>query len=243
MAGRFKSYFLRGLAVLLPTILTIGIFVWGYKFIQDNISVHINRGLVRLTMSFKGLEWDEPSNEAVKQVWSKFWVDGWGSIAGFLIALVAVCVVGALFASVMGRTLWRMVEKFIMNTPVLRKVYPYVKQITDFLLVQEQRERLPFSRVVAVEYPRKGIWSVGFVTGAGVEKVVNNVKKEFFTILIPTSPTPFTGFVIMVPRRQTIDLDMTVEEALRFTVSGGVISPGQKKPVPVLPKPDMEAQG
>jgi hypothetical protein len=87
MAGRFRSYFLRGLAVLLPTILTIGIFVWGYKFIQNNISIHINRGLVRLTMSVKGLEWDDQSNEAVKQVWSKFWVDGWGSIAGFLIWL------------------------------------------------------------------------------------------------------------------------------------------------------------
>jgi len=224
----------------LPTIVTIGIFVWGYKFIQNNISVHINRGLVRLTMSVKGLEWDDPSNELVKQVWNRFWVDGWGSIAGFLIALVAVCVVGALLASVMGRTLWRMVEKFIMNTPVLRKVYPYVKQVTDFLFAQEEQGRPPFSRVVAVEYPRKGIWSVGFVTGSGLEKVVNNVKKEFLTILIPTSPTPFTGFIIMVPRNKTIDLDMTIEEAFRFTVSGGVIAPGQKKGVAALPKPDSE---
>ncbi len=224
----------------MPTILTIGIFVWGYKFIQNNISVHINRGLVRLTMLVKGLEWDDPSNELVKQVWNKFWVDGWGSIAGFLIALVAVCVVGALLASVMGRTLWRMVEKFIMNTPVLRKVYPYVKQVTDFLFAQEEQGRPPFSRVVAVEYPRKGIWSVGFVTGSGLEKVVNNVKKEFLTILIPTSPTPFTGFIIMVPRNKTIDLDMTVEEAFRFTVSGGVITPGQKKGLAALPKPDSE---
>ena len=224
----------------MPTIVTIGIFVWGYKFIQNNISVHINRGLVRLTMSVKGLEWDDPSNELVKQVWNRFWVDGWGSIAGFLIALVAVCVVGALLASVMGRTLWRMVEKFIMNTPVLRKVYPYVKQVTDFLFAQEEQGRPPFSRVVAVEYPRKGIWSVGFVTGSGLEKVVNNVKKEFLTILIPTSPTPFTGFIIMVPRNKTIDLDMTIEEAFRFTVSGGVIAPGQKKGVAALPKPDSE---
>jgi len=239
MPGRFKSYFLRGLAVLLPTILTIGIFVWGYKFIQNNISIHINRGLVRLTMLVEG---DDPSNEAVKQDWSRFWVDGWGSIAGFLIALVAVCAVGALLASVMGRTLWRMVEKFIMNTPVLRKVYPYVKQVTDFLFAQEEQGRQPFSRVVAVEYPRKGIWSIGFVTGSGIEKVVNNVKKEFLTVFIATSPTPFTGFVIMVPRKQTIDLDMTIEEAFRFIISGGVIAPSQKKGVAALPKPDLENQ-
>ena len=236
---RFKSYFLRGLAVLLPTILTIWVFVWGYTFIQENISIHINRGLVRLTMWTKGLEWDAKSNEAVKQVWIDFWVHGWGSIAGFIIALVAVCIVGALLASVVGRTLWRTIEKFIMNTPVLRKIYPYVKQVTDFLLVQEQKERLPFSRVVAVEYPRKGIWSVGFVTGSGLEKVVDSIKREFVTVLIPTSPTPFTGFIIMVPRKHTIELDMTIEEALRFTVSGGVITPGKGQAVAALPKPDL----
>jgi len=228
--------------VLLPTILTIWIFVFGYGFIQDNISIHINRGLVRLTMLVKGLEWDDKNNELIKEVWINFWVNEWGSIAGFLIALIAVCVVGALLASVVGRTLWRMVEKFIMNTPVLSKVYPYVKQVTDFLFAQEEKDRLPFSRVVAVEYPRKGIWSVGFVTGSGLEKVVNNVRKEFLTILIPTSPTPFTGFVIMVPKKQTIDLDMTIEEALRFTVSGGVIAPGQKQGMAALPEPDSEGQ-
>jgi len=71
---------------------------------------------------------------------------------------------------------------------------------------------------------------------------VNNVRKEFLTILIPTSPTPFTGFVIMVPKKQTIDLDMTIEEALRFTVSGGVIAPGQKQGMAALPEPDSEGQ-
>ena len=247
MAGRLKSYFFRGLAVLLPTILTIGIFVWGYQFIQDNISVHINRGLVRLHMFSLGFEWNpEGSDEEKeswaeqKQIWTKYWVDGWGSIAGFLIALIVVCVVGALLASVVGRSLWRMVEKFIMNTPVLSKVYPYVKQVTDFLFAQEEQEKLPFSRVVAVEYPRKGIWSLGLVTGSGLTKVVDNVRKEFLTILIPTSPTPFTGFVIMVPKKQTMDMDMTIEEAFRFTVSGGVITPNQKQDMAALPQPQNE---
>ncbi len=220
----------------MPTILTIGIFVWGYNFIQNNISIHINRGLVRLIMFLRG------ESGISKEDLTEILVDGTGSVIGFLIALVAVCVVGAIFASVMGKTLWRMIEKFIMSTPVLRKVYPYVKQITDFLFAQEEQDRLPFSRVVAVEYPRKGIWSVGFVTGSGLEKVVDNVRKEFLTILIPTSPTPFTGFVIMVPKKQTIDLDMTIEEALRFTVSGGVIAPGQKQGMAALPEPVSENQ-
>ena len=216
----------------MPTILTIWIFFWGYKFIQDNISIHIKRGLVELIIAVGGS----------KEELSKFWIDAALSIAGFLVALIAVCIVGALLASVAGKTLWRIIEKFIMNTPFLRRVYPYIKQVTDFLFAQEQREKLSFSRVVAVEYPRKGIWSVGMVTGSGLEKVAGELKREMLTVFIPTSPTPFTGFVIMVPRKQTIDLDMTIEEAFRFTVSGGVITPSDRQVADTLPKVDLESK-
>ena len=218
---RFKSYFLRGLAVLLPTILTIWIFIWGYKFIQGNISVHINRGLVRLIMLTHGIDWH---NVDARKPLADFWVYGWGSIAGFLIALVVVIMVGAALASVVGRTLWRTIEKFIMNTPFLRQVYPYIKQITDFLLKPEEQKKL-FSRVVLVEFPRKGLWSIGMVTGSGIKKIVDKVEKEFLTVFIAHAPSPITGFVILVPKDEVIDAGMTIEEALRFIVSGGVISP------------------
>jgi len=231
-----KSYFFRGLAVLLPTILTIGIFVWGYGFIRDKISAPINRQIVNLHFWLGGMK----GNDALDKL-TRFWVDGWGQIAGFVLALIIVFIVGALLASVVGKALWRLVERFIMNTPLLRRVYPYVKQVTDFFLTQEEQESL-FSRVVAVEYPRKGIWSVGFVTGSGIEKVMENSKKEFLTVLIPTSPTPFTGFIIIVPKKQTIALDMTVEEALRFTVSAGVITPLGGHEI-VLPEADLENKG
>lgn len=272
LTRRFKGYFLRGLAVLLPTILTIWLFVWGYTFIQTKISVHINRGLVYV-ISRVAHEQVEVTDKEVRAYLlkvkpdlsdnegelaihaqredvrqkvriqklradlAKTWVDGPGSIAGFLVAVVAVCVLGALLASYVGRSLWRTVEKFIMNTPFLRKVFPYVKQITDFLLTNEDQRQL-FRRVVAVEYPRKGIWSLGFVTGSGLQEVVSTVRREFLTVIIPTSPTPFTGFVITVPKRQTIDLDMTIEEAFRFIVSGGVIAPGTEQATAALAKSD-----
>ncbi|HDZ68821.1 MAG TPA: DUF502 domain-containing protein [Phycisphaerales bacterium] len=239
---RFKSYFLRGMAVLLPTMLTIWIFIWGYGFIQENISIHINRGLVRLIMFVQG------EGGVSKDVLDTIWVKGPGSIAGFIMALIAVCMVGALLASVVGRTLWRIIEKFIMNTPFLKRVYPYIKQVTDFFLTQDGQDKLSFSRVVAAEYPRKGIWSIGMVTGSGLKKVVDNIEKELLTVFVPTSPTPFTGFIIMVPKEQTIDLDMTIEEAFRFTVSGGVITPGNNQTatataaVSALPKTDSESK-
>jgi uncharacterized membrane protein len=199
---------------------TIWIFVLIYSFIQDNVGSHLRGGLDWMMRKIAGA--------AFVDNLAKYWWNVAMSAASFLIVVLIICLAGALLASVVGRSLWRMVENFIMNTPLLRRVYPYVKQITDFVLTQEEQKKM-FSRVVAVEYPRKGIWSVGFVTGSGIEKVVNNVKKEFLTILIPTSPTPFTGFVIMVPKKQTIELDMTVEEALRFTVSAGVIAPSRAR--------------
>ncbi len=227
---RFKSYFLRGLAVLLPTILTIWICVWIYQFIQAKISIHVNRALVRLIVLVQG------EGGISREELTDIFVEGTaGSVIGFLIAIAIVCLVGALLASVVGRALWRIIEKFIMNAPVLRRVYPYVKQITDFVLTPEEQAKL-FSRVVALEYPRKGIWSIGFVTGSGLRKVAENEKKEFLTVLIPNSPTPVTGYVIVVPKEQTIALDMTIEEAFRFTISAGVIAPNSQQMSVALPK-------
>jgi uncharacterized membrane protein len=233
---RFKSYFLRGLAVLLPTILTLWIFIGLYRFIQDNISIHINRGLVRLIMFIQS------EGGISKEELMDIFVEGTaGSTVGFLLAVAAVFLVGALLASVVGRAVWRFIEDFIMNTPFLRRIYPYVKQVTDFVLTPEEQEKM-FSRVVALEYPRKGIWSIGLVTGSGLRKVAENVEKEFLTVLIPNSPTPVTGYVIMVPKEQTIALDMTIEEAFRFAISAGVVAPDSQR-THALPKVLAEHEG
>jgi uncharacterized membrane protein len=198
--------------------------MWGYRFIHQRIGVHIERGIKYLIILAGGSEAEL----------EKLWIDAALSMAGFLIALVVVFIVGALLASVVGRAVWRMIEKFIMNTPILRRIYPYVKQVTDFVLTQEEQKRM-FSKVIAVEYPRKGIWSIGLVTGSGLKKIVDNVEKEFLTILIPNSPTPVTGYVIMVPKEDTIALDMSIEEAFRFAISAGVITPaGQQVPAALL---------
>jgi len=226
---RLKSYFLRGLAVLLPTILTIWILGWAYKFIQENVSIYINRGLVWLIVCVQG-EGGIPEKRLAEIL-----VEGTaGSIIGFLVGLVVVCLVGALLASVVGKAVWRLSESFIMTVPVLKRIYPYVKQVTDFVLTPQEQQKL-FSRVVAAEYPRNGMWSIGFVTGSRHIKVAENVEKEFLIVMIPTAPTPVTGYVIMVPKEQTITLDMTVEEAFRFIISAGVVAPDSQR-WPTLPE-------
>ena len=253
--GNFRTYFLRGMAALLPTILTIWIFWQCYVFIQEKVSVHVNRGVVRgLVTAF---DWYPVVTDEEKQAFAiqenpqlvgdsvkiaqriqdediirgtriavaeDFWVYGRGQITGFVVAIVGVCMIGAFLASVVGRTLWHVIEKALANVPLVKQVYPYIKQVTDFLLAKKS---LSFSRVVAFQYPRKGTWSIGLVTGNGLKKVVNTLDKEFLTVFVPTSPTPFTGYVIMTQKDETIDLDMSIEEALRYIISGGVITPSE----------------
>lgn len=253
----FRTYFFRGMAALLPTILTIWIFVQFYIFVQKNVSNHINRGVVKIfivTIDWYPAVTDdqkrtyalslEPELAADKKALEarmqekdiidgtrtreaeKYWVKGPGQITGFIVALVGICFIGAFLASVVGKTLWRFFERMVMNLPLIKKVYPYIKQITDFVLT---KKKLSFNKVVAVQYPRKGMWSVAMVTGTGLQKVVDDSQKDLLTVFVPTSPTPFTGYVIMVARDETIELEMTIEEALRFTISGGVITPAEHK--------------
>jgi uncharacterized membrane protein len=214
----FKTYFFRGMAALLPTILTIWIFVQCYIFIQDKISIYINKALVQV------LVW-------VNKGWSKefldaFWVYGPGKITGFIITIIGVVIVGAFLASVVGRTLWHFFERIFFKIPLIKQVYPYVKQVTDFFLI---RKELSFNRVVAVEYPRKGLWSIGLVTGEGLQVLGRNLKRDFLTVFVPSSPTPFTGYVITVPKEEVVEVNLTIEEALRFIISGGVITPTEHR--------------
>jgi uncharacterized membrane protein len=215
--GRFRGYFLRGLGVLLPTVLTIWLILWGFNFINDKISVHIKHLIIF------GIKLGGGSEATLTNFWSSWFL----SIAGFLIALGIVYVVGIVFASVLGRGIWQYIERLMANIPLLKQIYPYIKQMTDFFFKQEETKKI-FSRVVAVEYPRKGIWSVGYVTGSGIKKIVEGQNKEFVTVLIPTAPTPFGGFLIIVPKEEVVDLDMSIEEALRFILSAGVIVPGEQ---------------
>ncbi len=225
----FRTYFFRGIAALLPTILTLWIFIQCYIFVQDKVSVYINKGIVRLISYF--------TNRYTTGFLYDFWVEGPGKITGFFVAIISVCFIGAFLASFAGKTLWRITERAFSKIPLVKKVYPYIKQITDFLLAKKE---LSASKVVALQYPRVGVWSVGMVTGNGIKKIRDSFEKEFLTVFVPTSPTPFTGYVIMTPKDETIELDMTLEDALRFTISGGVITPAEREAFKAIANKDVD---
>jgi uncharacterized membrane protein len=156
-------------------------------------------------------------------------------LLGFLIAIILVYFMGFFLASFLGRTSWRAAERLLYRIPLIRAIYPNVKQVTDFLLTERSVE---FSGVVAVQYPRKGIWSVGLSTGGPMQQVQKRATSDLVTVFIPSSPTPVTGYVIQVPREDVIELNMTIDEGLRFTISGGVIKPEAALPAAAAPGED-----
>jgi uncharacterized membrane protein len=143
-------------------------------------------------------------------------------LIGLVVAIVAVYVIGRVLGGYIGRKIYHRLERLLISVPVFKQVYPYIKQVVDFLFSDEKQ--MSFNRVVMVEYPRKGIWSLGFQTGGSL-KGVADAAGETATIFIPCAPTPFTGYVISVPRDDVMDISMTVEEAVRFIVSAGVVMP------------------
>lgn len=158
---------------------------------------------------------------------------------GFLIAIALVYAIGFVLTGLIGRATLRMAESVLLRIPFIRAIYPNIKQVTDFLIGDRQYE---FGGVVAVQYPRKGIWSVGLLTGQAMSTIEEHADSTgLVTIFIPSSPTPITGYTITVPKEDVIELAISLDEALRFTISGGVIRPPSEGGQPEMAMKDVSA--
>ena len=251
----FRHFFVRGLAIVLPSILTIWIIFVAYQFVQNRIADPLNAGIRELLVrspwpavfvdekdqakrSLAGDDlagWQNAKNgelwlerhvrrQKLAHWWSKYSLPL--DLIGLVVAILLIYVVGAVLGSFIGRRLYARGEELISTVPVIKQVYPSVKQVTEFLVgPADGTSKVKFSRVVAVEYPRRGIWSVGLVTGSTMRMVQQRAGSPCLTVFVPSSPTPFTGYVITVPEVDTVDLPLTIEEALRFAISAGVVVP------------------
>lgn len=208
-----RNLFFMGLAALLPTIITILILVVAFNFLNDNIANPIGRGVIKLLGLILG--------DNVAFLKEKVWI---ASVLGFPIAIIIVFVVGYLAASWIGKKFFKIIETWFLNRfPVIRSIYPYAKQFSDLFLSEEKR--VAFKKVVAIQYPRQGLYSLAFVTSEGMNDLNNATGKTFITVFIPSSPTPFTGYTIFVPREDIIELSLSVDEAIRLAISAGVLIP------------------
>ncbi len=148
------------------------------------------------------------------------------SIPGFglILAVAILLLTGMLAANLFGRRLVAIWEGLVNRIPLVRTIYVSVKQVAESLLGAGNQS---FRKAVAVEYPRRGILSLGFQTGKALHTVDQKTKEPLMSVFIPTTPNPTSGFIIMVPETDVHDLDITVEEAFKYIISLGVISEGQ----------------
>jgi uncharacterized membrane protein len=166
---------------------------------------------------------------------------------GLILSLVVIYIIGAFVANVMGRSLLNLGEKLLEKIPLLRWFYFSSKQLLEAIFVQGQDS---FRRAILVEYPRKGIYSIGFVTGEARSEFDKNVPGRAYTVFVPTTPNPTSGYLIIVPEAETIPLSWSVDDAFRIIISAGVLMPGEGNflngPSDLLAskdKPDGDLQG
>lgn len=144
------------------------------------------------------------------------------SAVSLSMAIVAMYFIGRFVTARIGKWFVRKLEGALVRVPLVRNVYSTVKQVTDFVLSEREVE---FQRVVALEYPRAGSWTLGFVTGEGMLDCAAVVREPMITVLVPTSPVPAGGFTVMVSKSSVIDLNLTIDQAVQFVVSCGVLIP------------------
>ncbi|MGD9691984.1 MAG: DUF502 domain-containing protein [Phycisphaerales bacterium] len=255
-SGDFKRFFLRGLTILLPSVLTLWLLWAAFLFVQRNVAEPINSGIrqglllvvPRVLPQSDLPDWfvvppdkltaareqrraegqltvgDDALRRQIRaQNLKQYWNDRWYlRLIGLAVAIMLFYLTGLVLGGFFGRRIYTRVEAWFTRLPVFKQVYPSVKQLVDFVLGQKQLE---FNRVVMVEYPRKGIYTVGLGTGPAIPAMERVVGRECMTVFIPSTPTPVTGFTITVPKDEVVELSMSIDEAFKFVVSGGVLIP------------------
>jgi uncharacterized membrane protein len=171
---------------------------------------------------------------------------------GLSVPLLSLILIGLMARNIVGRWLLDTGETVVNAIPLAGPVYKTLKQLLETLL-QDSRER--FSRVVLVEYPRRGIWALGFVTGTLGARMTPFLSGQMLSLFIPTSPNPTTGWYAVVPEQDVVTLDMSIEDAFKLIISGGIVSPNwsalasansdrrlELEPLPTLSHPERQEE-
>lgn len=145
---------------------------------------------------------------------------------GFALTVLIIFLVGFFATYIIGAELFKLGEWVLYRLPIVKSIYSAVKQINDVLFMQKSAEE--YRRACLVEYPRKGIWSIGFITSDAAAEIETKAKEKMINIFVANTPTPATGFTIVVPARDVILLDMRIEDAFKYVISGGVLKPPEQ---------------
>lgn len=195
--SKIRRYFVTGLLVTLPIFITAYLLFVIFRFI-DGI-------------------WGKVINFYLRK-YLGFGIPG----LGFILGVLTVFIIGFITTNLFGKRLFVAIENWFLRLPVIKQVYPAAKQIVDSLV---SRDKPAFKKVVLVEYPSKGIWSIGFLTNESFKEANEKSGKELIHIFIATTPSPLTGFLVLFPKDEVKILDISVEQGVKLIVSGGIVKP------------------
>jgi uncharacterized membrane protein len=196
----FRNAFFSGLLLLAPLAVTI----WAFTSIID----------------FVGGRFRPIFFAYVPDTWSEhtlFW-----DVLATIIVVLLVTGFGYISRYVLGKYFFSVGERFMQSIPGVNAVYNTVKQIVDTF---STKNRNLFNKVVLVEFPRKGIWAMGFLTNKAQSEAQVRTGEECWTVFVPTSPNPTSGFLVLIPRREIVELEMSVGEGMKMVISGGAVVP------------------
>ena len=200
-----KKYFITGLLIWIPLAITFMVLAWIVGTL-DAI-----------------LLWLPTEHQPSRYI--GFNIPGVGVVASLLIIFFT----GLIAANVLGQKLVRLWEALLSRIPVVKSIYYSVKQVSDTLFSSSGQA---FRKALLVQYPREGAWTIAFLTGQPGGDAANHLHGDYVSVYVPTTPNPTSGFFLMMPRADVIELDMSVDEALKYIISMGVVSPPLRKPVP-----------
>lgn len=203
LGAKIRAYFFTGILVTAPVAITL---YMAYKFI-----VWIDR-LVNQIL---------PPQYKFDEI-LPFTIPG----IGLVVLVLALILVGMFAAGFLGKFFLRLGEWIVYKVPLISSIYSVLKQIFETFFSTKTQA---FSKVVMLEYPRKGIWILGFVSSELRGEVKEKFAEEMLNVFIPTTPNPTSGFLIFVPKKDTIELDMKVEEGIKFVISGGLVEPENRR--------------
>ena len=196
---RLRAYFLTGILITAPLFIT-GYLAWLFiGFVDAKVTPLL----------------PEQYNP---ESYLPFGVPG----LGLIVLFIFLTIVGAVTAGFFGKLWLRFTERLLSRMPIVRNIYSAVKQILETVLAQQSNA---FREAVLVEYPRRGLWAIAFITGRTEGEVQNITEEECINIFLPTTPNPTSGFLLFVPKKDLISLRMSTEEAIKMVISGGIITP------------------
>lgn len=289
----FKKFFGRGLAILLPSVLTLWILWQLAVFVYSNVGAPINRG-IRLTVleimplavgdgmverelpdradgepvaervpgenvpawyvptdvqirayleqqAVSGFEqlpprgteayerrFERGRKELRRELFRRWWNDHWYlEAAGLVLAIILIYLAGMLLGNLIGRKIYGRLERGLSKVPGFKQIYPHVKQVVDLIIGEK---KMAFNRAVLVQWPSKGSWTVGLLTGESMDVIRRAAGGECVSVFVPSTPTPFTGFTITYRAEDVIELPISIDQAIRYIITAGVLNKDAEAP-------------